>query len=268
MSLSHAIVLGLVQGLTEFLPVSSSAHLRIVPSLLGWGDPGTAFAAVAQLGTLAALVVYFHADLWRITRSCVTSLRGLTARATPDALLGWYLGLGTIPIVTAGVLFQDQIESEARSLPLIGGSLVVFGLILLVADQLSRKQRGIATLTMRDAVVIGCAQAFALVPGVSRSGATISAGLLLGLERAAAARYSFLLSVPAVLGSGVFELNGIGGAGVPATLIGILCAFAAGYASIALLLRFLVSHSTGVFVAYRVALGVLVLILAGVGTIS
>ncbi|MEA2139661.1 MAG: undecaprenyl-diphosphatase [Solirubrobacteraceae bacterium] len=274
MDLLQAIVLGIVQGLTEFLPISSSGHLRIVPALLGWKDPGAAFTAVIQLGTMAAVVLFFRADLLRIARAWLASLRDRSRRADLDARLGWYLILATIPISILGLAFKDKIESGARDLYVIGAALIVFGLVLLLAERLSRRDREIAQITRRDAVVVGFAQALALVPGVSRSGATISAGLLLGFERVAAARFSFLLSIPAVVLSGLFELKGVldgsahGAAGAGATAVATLLAFVTGYASIALLLRFLTTHTTAVFVGYRVVLGAAVLALAGTHAIS
>jgi undecaprenyl-diphosphatase len=267
----QAIVLGIVQGLTEYLPVSSTAHLRIVPAFLGWDDPGAAFTAVTQLGTMAAVLLYFRADLWRIARAWSASLRRPELRSELDARLGWYILLGTIPITIFGYVFRNDIETGARSLYLIGTTLIVLGLILLLAERVGRRERGLESLTARDGAVIGCAQALALVPGVSRSGATITAGLFLGLDRRDAARYSFLLSVPAVVLSGLFELRDIGGdgaAGAVPTAIATLLAFAVGYASIAFLLRWLTSHSTAVFVAYRVALGALVIGLTAAGAIG
>jgi undecaprenyl-diphosphatase len=272
--LLQAIVLGIVQGLTEFLPISSSGHLRIVPAVLGWEDPGAAFTAVIQLGTMAAVVLYFRDDLLRIARAWLASLRDRGLRGELDARLGWYLILATIPISGLGLAFKDRIESGARDLYVIGTALIVFGLVLLLAEKLSRRDRELPQITRRDAVVVGFAQALALIPGVSRSGATISAGLLLGFERVAAARFSFLLSIPAVVLSGLFELKGVvdgsahGAAGAGATALATLLAFVTGYASIALLLRFLTTHTTAVFVAYRVVLGAAVLALAGTHAIS
>jgi len=272
--LLQAIVLGIVQGLTEFLPISSSGHLRIVPAFLGWEDPGAAFTAVIQLGTMAAVVLYFRADLLRIARAWLASLRDPARRSDLDARVGWYLILGTIPISIFGLAFSHQIETGARDLYIIGTTLIVLGLALLVAEKVSRRERDLTTLTRRDAVVVGFAQALALIPGVSRSGATITAGLLLGFDRVAAARFSFLLSIPAVVLSGLFELRGIvdgsaaGAVGVAPTAVATLLSFVSGYASIAFLLRFLTTHTTGVFVAYRVVLGVLVLVLASTGTIA
>jgi undecaprenyl-diphosphatase len=267
----QAIVLGIVQGLTEFLPISSTGHLRIVPAFLGWEDPGAAFTAVTQLGTMAAVLLYFREDLWRITTTWFRSLREPELRGSLDARMGWYIGLGTIPIAIFGLIFKDQIESGARSLYLIGTTLIVLGLLLLLAEKVATHERPLERITRRDAIVIGFAQALALVPGVSRSGATLTAGMFLGFDRTSAARYSFLLSVPAVVLSGLFELRKIGeegGAGFVPTAIATLLAFLVGYATIAFLLRWLTSHSTAIFVAYRVLLGALVIGLTAAGAIS
>src|SRR3954471_21497272 len=267
----QAIVLGIVQGLTEFLPVSSTAHLRIVPAFCGWADPGSAFTAVVQLGTMAAVLIYFRDDLWRILSTWFRSLRDPALRGELDARMGWYIGLGTVPIAIFGFIFRDQIESGGRNLYLIGCTLIVLGLVLLYADRVGRKDRDLGSFGPRDAAVMGFAQAAALVPGVSRSGATITGGLFRGFDRESAARYSFLLSVPAVVLSGLFEARKIGGAGSAAagpTILATLLAFVVGYASIAWMLRYLVRHTTAVFVAYRVVLGALVLILTAAGAIS
>jgi undecaprenyl-diphosphatase len=267
----EAIVLGIVQGLTEFLPISSTAHLRIVPAFAGWEDPGAAFTAVTQLGTMAAVLVYFRHDLWRIARASLRALRDPAARSDIDARLGLYIVVGTIPIGVFGLAFSDQIETSARSLTLIGCTLIALGLLLLLAEKLASHERELDSFKARDGIILGFAQAAALVPGVSRSGATLTAGLFLGFERRAAARYSFLLSVPAVVLSGVFELRKIGEgehAGAVPTAIATLAAFVVGYASIAFLLRWLGNHSTAVFVVYRVTLGALVLALVAAGTIE
>jgi undecaprenyl-diphosphatase len=267
----QAIILGIVQGLTEFLPISSTAHLRLVPAFAGWEDPGTAFTAVVQLGTMAAVLLYFRHDLWNIARAWLRSLRDPAARGTLDARLGWYLIVGTIPISILGLAFKDKIETDARQLVLIGIAMIVLGLILELAEQVGRKERDISSLTMRDGILIGFAQAAALVPGVSRSGSTLTAGLFLGFDRVAAARYSFLLSVPAVVLSGLFELRHVGeggGASAGATAIATLLAFVVGYASIAFLLRYLVHHSIGIFAAYRIAVGLIVLVLAAANVIN
>lgn len=272
MSALQAIVLGIVQGFTEFLPVSSTGHLRIVPAFFGWDDPGAAFTAVTQLGTMAAVLIYFRKDLWRIIRATLGSLRGDRWHSPDvDARMGWYIVLGTVPIAVLGVILHGPIESSARSLYVIGIALILFSFVILRAEAAARRDRELETITPRDGVVIGLAQAVALIPGVSRSGATISAGLFSGFERTAAARYSFLLSVPAVVLSGLFELRKIGdgdGAAAGPTAVATLLAFIVGYASIAFLLRFLTRHSIAVFCSYRVAIGALVLILAGTGVIS
>jgi undecaprenyl-diphosphatase len=267
----EAIVLGLVQGLTEFLPISSSGHLRIVPAFLGWEDPGAAFTAVIQLGTMAAVLLYFRHDLWRIATAFLRELRVPFRQRSHEANLGWFIVLGTIPISIFGVAFSDQIESGARDLYLIGSALILFSFVMLAAEHYGKRQRQLSELNGRDGAFIGFAQALALIPGVSRSGATISAGLFRGFDRAAAARYSFLLSVPAVVLSGLYELRDIGHgetASPAATLIATLAAFVSGYAAIAWLLRYLASHTLGIFVAYRIPLGILVLVLAATGAIS
>jgi undecaprenyl-diphosphatase len=271
MSAFEAIVLGLVQGLTEFLPISSSGHIRIVSAFFGWEDPGAAFTAVIQLGTMAAVLIYFRRDLWNIARSWLSELRLPYARRSTEANMGWFIILGTIPIIVFGVAFNNQIEEGARSLTLIGTALIVVSLVMLWADRTAKRDRPIETLDARDGIFIGFAQALALIPGISRSGATISAGLLRGFDRAAAARYSFLLSVPAVVLSGVYELRHIGesgGASVGATAIATLLAFVSGYAAIAWLLKYLTTHTLTVFVVYRIVLGAIVLGLVAAGAIS
>ena len=273
MSVFEAIVLGITQGLTEFLPISSTAHLRIVPAFAGWEDPGAAFTAVVQLGTMLAVLLYFREDLLRIGLAWVRSLRDRAVRRTLDARLGWYIVLGTIPIAILGFAFRHQIESGARDLYLIGIALIVLGLVLLWAEEVGTKSRSIEEINERDGVVIGIAQALALIPGVSRSGATISAGLFRGFDRPSAARYSFLLSVPAVVLSGLFELLKIiegseqQHVGAGPLIVATLTAFVVGYASIAWLLRYLTRHSTMIFVVYRVGLGLLVLALTATGAI-
>jgi undecaprenyl-diphosphatase len=273
-SVLEAIVLGIVQGLTEFLPISSTGHLRIVPAFLGWEDPGAAFTAVTQLGTMAAVLLYFREDLTRIAIAWWRSVWDRRLRGGLDARLGWYIVLGTIPIGIFGVLFKDQIETGARDLYLIGVALIVLGLVLLVAEKVGTRERSIEQIRTKDGFAIGLAQALALVPGVSRSGATITAGLFMGLDRPAAARFSFLLSVPAVVLSGLLELGTIlseddeDGTGLLALVVATLMAFVSGYAAIAWLLRFLSTHSTVIFVVYRVALGAVVLALTAAGTIE
>ena len=275
MSIFEAIVLGVVQGLTEFLPISSTAHLRIVPAIVGWDDPGSAFTAVIQLGTTGAVLIFFREDLWRIARAWLRSLRQpTTERRSRDAKLGWFIVIGTIPIGIFGLIFKHQIEHGARSLYLIGTALIVFGFVMLAADRTARRERDIESMTPRDGIFIGVAQALALVPGVSRSGATISAGLFRGLTREAAARYSFLLSTPAIVLAALFELKGIvdgsehTGATTADLIVSTLFAFVVGYWSIAFLLRFITRHGLTPFVVWRVVLGALVLALTAGGAIS
>lgn len=272
MSWFEAIILGIVQGLTEFLPVSSTAHLRIIPAFAGWEDPGALFTAVIQLGTMLAVVIYFWGDLVRITRTWLLSLRRPELRGELDARMGWYVIIATIPIGVAGLVFRHPIENGARNLYLIGSMLIIAGLVLLAAEAVGRRVRTLDQVGRTDAIWIGIAQALALVPGTSRSGATITAGLFLGMEREAAARFSFLLSVPAIVLSGLFGLgeliNGDGDVGYGALAISTAAAFVVGYASIALLLRYLTSHSTLVFVVWRVALGAVVIGLTAGGAIS
>jgi undecaprenyl-diphosphatase len=269
--LFQSIVLGIVQGLTEFLPISSSAHLRIVPAFLGWEDPGAAFTAVCQLGTEAAVLIYFRHELWAIIRKW---LGGPRRYEDPDVRLGWFLIVATIPIGILGFIFRDQIETGARNLWLIGTVLIVFALVLGYADRVGRHERDIEQLSPRDGVLIGLAQSLSLVPGVSRSGATMSAGLLLGLQRPAAARFSFLLAIPAVVASGLFELKDVitGDKHVNTSVFNVgvatVVAFFVGYAAIAWLLRYLAHHTVTLFVVYRIVLGSLVLILVASGAIS
>ena len=274
MSLIEAIVLGIVQGLTEFLPISSSAHQRIVPALLGWDDPGAAFTAVTQLGTEAAVLIFFRHEIWAIATTWLRSLRDPRLRSHPDARLGWYLLVATIPIGVLGLVFEEQIESGARDLWLIGTVLIVFALVLGYADRHGRHEREISELSTRDGLLIGLAQSLALIPGVSRSGATMSAGLLLGLQRPAAAKFGFLLAIPAVVASGVFQLEGIisgeegGDEPLGYVALATVIAFAVGYAAIAWFLRYLAHHSVRLFVIYRLVLGSTVLFLVAIGAIS
>jgi undecaprenyl-diphosphatase len=273
-SLLEAIVLGIVQGLTEFLPISSSAHQRIVPALFGWEDPGAAFTAVTQLGTEAAVLIYFRHELWSIVTKWLRSLRVPALRSDPDARMGWYIIVATIPIGIFGLAFEEPIEEGARNLWLIGTVLIVFALILLWADRRAALRRELDELRPRDGFLVGLAQAMALVPGVSRSGASMTAGLLLGLKRPAAAKFSFLLAIPAVLISGVFQLVGIlsgeEGGDDPFGYVALatVISFVVGYAAVAWLLRYLATHTLELFVGYRVALGTLVLVLVGVGAIK
>ncbi|QZY27652.1 undecaprenyl-diphosphate phosphatase [Nocardioides coralli] len=270
--LLKAVVLGTLQGLTEFLPISSSAHLRIFPELFGWGDPGAAFTAVIQIGTELAVLLYFRKDLWRIGSTWVRSLFQPEYRGHLDSRLGWFIIIGSLPIVVLGILLKDVIEGQFRNLWIIGTTLVVLGIILGVADRVSADRKKIKNLTLRDAILMGCAQACALVPGVSRSGATISMGRFLGYEREAATRYAFLLAVPAVVGAGLFELreipNGDNAYGWGPTVVATVVSFVVGYAAIAWLLRYISTHSYTPFVLYRVVLGSATLLLVATGVLS
>ena len=267
----EAIVLGLVQGLTEFLPVSSSAHQLIISQLFGWPDPGAAFTAVTQIGTEAAVIVYFRRDLTRIVSTWFAAWRRPELRRTIDARMGWYIIVGTIPIVVLGLAFSHQIETAARNLWLVASMLIVFGMLLAVADAYGRHQRPLDELTTRDGLIFGVGQAFALIPGVSRSGATITTGLALGYTRAASARYAFLLAIPAVLGSGLYEATKIGDDPAAAwgpTILATLIAFGVGLAVIAWLLRWVSTRTYLPFVIYRIALGLVVFILLGLGVLT
>ena len=274
MGIFEAIILGIVQGLTEFLPVSSSAHLRVTSELLGIGDAGAAFTAITQIGTEAAVIVFFWRDIVRIIGRWCRSLSGKTVpRNDPDALLGWWIILGTLPIVVLGLLFQDAIEGTLRSLWFVAISLIAFGLLLGVADRVGKKVRPIEKLTWKHGIIYGFAQAMALIPGVSRSGGTITAGLFMGYKREAAARYSFLLAIPAVLGSGFYQVFKVLKA--PATdtpwsmtIIATVVAFAIALVVIGIFMRYISAGSFMPFVIYRVLLGatIIVLLLTGVLT--
>ncbi|MFD7731389.1 undecaprenyl-diphosphate phosphatase [Kitasatospora phosalacinea] len=269
----HAAVLGLVQGLTEFLPVSSSAHLRVFSALAGWDDPGAAFTAVTQLGTESAVLIYFRKDIGAIIKAWTLSLFRAEWRRDQNAKLGWYVIIGTLPIGILGKLFQDTIETTLRDLRLIGTTLIVFGVVLAIADRSRavRNARSIESLNFKHALIYGAAQSLALIPGVSRSGGTISAGLFLGYSREAAARYSFLLAIPAVLASGGLELLKIGDGPAPAwgpTVLATLIAFAVGYAAIAWFLKYISHNSFTPFVVYRILLGITIIALVTMGTLD
>lgn len=265
-----------MQGLTEFLPISSSAHLRIVGSFLpNAADPGAAFTAITQLGTETAVIVYFWRDIVRIIGAWFGSLTGKVARNNPDARMGWLVILGSLPIIVLGLLFQDQIESVFRSMWVVATMLIVFGMILAVADALGRQERDLTQLTYKHGILYGFAQAMALIPGVSRSGGTITAGLLMGYTREAAARYSFLLAIPAVFGSGLYQLyktvshDGIAGPyGLAETALATVIAFVVGYVIIGWFLKFVSTRSYRLFVWYRILLGLALYVLLGFGVIS
>lgn len=271
MSWFEAIVLGLIQGLTEFLPISSSAHLLILSQLFGWEDPGAAFTAVTQIGTEMAVVIYFRHEIGRILVATFRSIRNAEERQNPDARMGFLIVIGTIPVAVLGFLFRDQIETAARNLWLVAIMLIVFGIVLGVCDALGARVKAEEDITVRDGVLFGLAQSLALIPGVSRSGATISAGLAMGYTRGAATRYAFLLAVPAVLASGLFEARKIGDEANVAwgpTFLATVIAFVVGFAVIRWLMRYLTTGTFLPFVLYRLALGGLLLILLGLGVLN
>jgi len=272
LDLLKAVVLGLIQGLTEFLPISSSAHLRIFPEWFGWGDPGAAFTAVIQIGTELAVLIYFRKDIWRIASAWLRSLFDPSWRGHLDTRMGWYVIVGSLPIVILGVLLKETIENDFRSLWIIGTTLIVLGVVLGIADRVGSNRRAVEQMTLQHSVFLGAAQAMALIPGVSRSGATISMGRFLGYEREAATRFAFLLAIPAVVGAGVFELkeipHGENAYGWAPTIVATVVSFLVGYAAIAWLLRYVSTKSYLPFVLYRIALGSLTLVLVSQGVLA
>lgn len=269
----EAAVLGLVQGLTEFLPVSSSAHLRIVGSFLPSGqDPGAAFTAISQIGTEAAVLLYFRRDVWGMLTAWLLSVGSFGRQATEESRMAWLILLGTLPIVFLGLAFRDAIETGLRNLYITSAMLIVFGLLLGLADRVGAKRRDVEQVTATHGLLLGLGQALALVPGVSRSGGTISVGLALGYTREAAARYSFLLAIPAVFASGFYQLwkswGQFGFIGPGPTLLATAIAFVVGYAVIVVFLRIVSKGSYLPFVVYRVILGAILLMLLGAGIVS
>ncbi|MBC9943962.1 undecaprenyl-diphosphate phosphatase [Leucobacter sp. cx-328] len=273
MSFVDAILLGILQGLTEFLPVSSSAHLRIASELLGIGDAGAAFTAITQIGTEAAVIVFFWRDIVRIIGNWWKSLTGKLPRKNPDALMGWWIILGSLPIVLLGLVFESAIDTTLRSLWFTATMLIVFGLLLGFADRYSPKVLPLEKMTWQHGLAYGCAQALALIPGVSRSGGTITAGLLMGYKREAAARYSFLLAIPAVLGSGFYKLlkevkEPTAGVPMSLTLVATVIAFVIAIFVIKFFMGYISKKSFMPFVIYRIALGIIVFILLGTGVLD
>jgi undecaprenyl-diphosphatase len=274
MSWLQVVVLSVVQGLTEFLPVSSSGHLAIVSRLFFADDAGASFTAVTQLGTEVAVLLYFARDIGRIVKAWFAGLFNAGARDA-DYRLGWFVIIGTIPIGVLGLLFKDEIRTGARNLWVIAIALIVFSAVIAAAEYFGRQTRHVEQLTWRDSVIVGLAQCLALVPGVSRSGATISAGLFLGQDRELAARFGFLLAIPAVFASGLFSLpdafhpvgEGMSASGAQ-LLVATVIAFVVGFAAVAWFLQFLVRHSMYWFVAYRVVVGAVVLALLGTGVVA
>ncbi|MEU6814291.1 undecaprenyl-diphosphate phosphatase [Streptomyces sp. NPDC046860] len=284
MSWFESLVLGLVQGLTEFLPVSSSAHLRLTAAFSGWQDPGAAFTAITQIGTEAAVIIYFRKDIGRIISSWFRSLFDKSMRHDHDAQMGWLVIVGSIPIGVLGVTLKDQIEGPFRDLRITATMLIVVGVVIGIADRMAardesggrhrspKQRKTLQDLGVRDGLIFGLCQACALIPGVSRSGATISGGLFMGYKREAAARYSFLLAIPAVLASGVFEVkHSLGESSEVAwgpTLFATVIAFGSGYAVIAWFMKWISNKSFMPFVYYRVALGIVIIALVGAGVLS
>jgi len=271
MSWLHAIVLGISQGLTEFLPISSTAHTLIISKLLGWPDPGAAFTAVTQIGTELAVVIYFRKDILRILKAWTISFVKPEMRANEDAKMGWYVIVGTIPIGIAGLLFKSSIETTARNLWLVAGALIVMGILLGVADKYARHNKDESDLTAKSAVLFGFGQALALIPGVSRSGATITTGLAMGFKRDVVARYSFLLAIPAVFASAALTAGDISSdkfVNWPATIVATAVAFVVGYLVISGLMKYLQTRTFMPFVIYRVSLGSLLVVLLATGVLS
>ncbi len=272
MSLLEAIVLGLVQGLTEFLPISSTAHLRIVPALLGWRDPGAAYSAIIQLGTVAAVLGYFRKDIVELTVGFFAGLRARAPFGTQASRLAWFVGLGTIPISVTGLLFKDVIKTTLRSLYVMAASLIILAVVLFIVERVAKQRRTLADLKLADGLLIGVWQALALIPGSSRSGTTITGALALGFTRADAARYSFLLSIPSTSLAGLYQLKDVFKGDEPlspvALVVGTVVSFLSGWAAIEGLLRFLRSRTMLVFVVYRLALGGLLLVLLGAGVLQ
>ncbi|GAB3656695.1 undecaprenyl-diphosphate phosphatase [Zhihengliuella somnathii] len=272
----EAIILGLVQGLTEFLPISSSAHVRIVGEFLpGAEDPGAAFTAITQLGTEAAVVLYFWKDIVRIIAAWSKSLVGKVDRSDPDARMGWLIIIGSLPIALLGLLLEDFIDTTFRSLWITGTMLIVFGLFLAWADTYGRQERELKQLTYKHGIIYGLFQALALIPGVSRSGGTITGGLMLGYTREAATRYAFLLAIPAVVASGFYKLaksiadpSANGPYSMGETLVATGIAFVIGYAIVAWLLRYISTHNYRLFVWYRIGLGLAIFLMLGFGIIQ
>ncbi|MFI2412761.1 undecaprenyl-diphosphate phosphatase [Streptomyces sp. NPDC018947] len=283
MSWFESLILGLVQGLTEFLPVSSSAHLRLTAAFSGWHDPGAAFTAITQIGTEAAVLIYFRKDIGRILTAWTRSFTDKEMRRDPDARMGWLVIIGSIPIGVLGLTLKDQIEGPFRDLRITATMLIVVGVIIGVADRMAardeqggrhrapKRRKDLDSLGVRDGLIYGLCQAMALIPGVSRSGATISGGLFMGYRREAAARYSFLLAIPAVLASGLFELKDAMESDHVSwgpTLFATVIAFASGYAVIAWFMKFISTKSFMPFVWYRIALGILIIALVAAGVLS
>ncbi|MBM3421924.1 MAG: undecaprenyl-diphosphatase UppP [Chlorobi bacterium] len=278
MNLIEAVILGIVQGLTEFLPISSTAHLRIVPALAGWEDPGAAFTAIVQIGTLAAVLIYFYRDIVSILQAVLQGIASGRPLGTQESKMGWMIAAGTLPIVVFGLLFKTEIETSLRSLYSISAALIGLALLLTIAEYRMKKRlaKGLEMKQMekigwKEALLIGLIQSIALIPGSSRSGVTITGGLFLNLSREAAARFSFLLSLPSVFAAGIYQLYKTRDIifsspdNLAAIVVATIVSGIVGYASIAFLLNYLKNHSTRIFILYRFALGGAILLLVATG---
>ena len=267
-----AIVYGIIQGLTEFIPISSTAHLRVIPALLNWGDEGAAFAAVIQMGTLIATLIFFRKDIGALTSGFLKALRSKNYFSDPYSRIFILIIIGTIPIGVCGILLKNFIEGDARGLYVICGALIILATFLFIAEKVSSKKKDFSEITIKDGIMIGLAQSLALIPGRSRSGVTIAAGLFCGLKRDVTARYSFLLSIPAIGLSGLYELyterHELLNESFVSLLIATVVSGIVGYLSIAFLISYLKRKSTLLFVIYRIALGIIILVLLLLGILQ
>lgn len=273
MDILQAIILGIIEGLTEFLPISSTGHLTIAEALMGLpiDDPAvTAFTAVIQVGAIAAVLLYFRRDIWQIARGWVAGVFHADARQEFDYRMGWYVIVGSIPVVVAALLGKDLIEGPLRNLWWVAFALLGWSVVMVYAERVATQKRGEPDLTMSDAIFIGVVQVASLIPGVSRSGATISAGLIAGLDRVTATRMAFFLSIPALTGAGIYQLPSALSGDIPvaSTVVATIVSFVVAYAAVAWLLRFVAHHSIVWFVGYRVALAVILIGLLATGTLS
>ena len=268
----RAIVYGVTQGLTEFIPISSTAHLRVIPALLGWGDKGAAFTAVIQIGTLIATLIYFRHDIVSLIRGFLNAFKNKTYFTDPYSRIFILIIIGTIPISICGLLLKDFIEGDARGLYVICGALIILAILLYIAEKVTKRKKDFSEITIKDGIIIGLAQALALIPGSSRSGVTITAGLFCGLKRDVTARYSFLLSIPAIGLSGLYELyterQELLNESLLSLIIATIVSGIVGYLSIAFLISYLKRNSTLLFIVYRIVLGIIILVLLSLGIIQ
>jgi len=268
----HAIVYGIIQGLTEFIPISSSAHLRVLPALFGWKDEGAAFTAVIQIGTLVATFVYFRKDISTLLRGFFSALKTKDFFKNPESRVFLLIILGTIPISICGLVFKKFIVGDARGLYVVASMLILLAIVLFIAEKISVKKKDMQHVTIKDGIIIGCAQALALIPGSSRSGVTITAGLFCGLKRETAARYSFLLSIPAISLSGLYELYSERAELLNENLLNLIIATVVsgivGYISVAFLINYLKTRTNLIFIIYRIVFGLIILFLLSQGIIS